>query len=656
MKRRIGTFFIAVFFAAGNAYPSDEVFDFFKSEAEVVTAAKHPQKISRVPAAAYVLSAEEISLYGYRTLGEALQSIPGFYVINDRNYTYLWVRGFGRPGDYNSRVLVMINGHRINENSYGGAYLGHDFNLDIRAVDRIEVVKGPGSALYGDSAFFAVVNVFTKRPSASPEVFVDASGGSYGTNREFFSWTQPVGPRGGIFAAGSYRWMEGQDLSYPEFGAINGGIAENADREESYTGFASFTRDGLSIQGNSNGRRKRIPTASFGTRFNDPGSWTVDARRFLETKLERPLGGAVNVYGRVYADHYRYVADYVYDGPFPETRLVNRDLAESEWYGEETRLSVNVAGEENVFLVGQEFEKNVEGLLRNHDVEPYALYTDVHAALRRWAVFFQQELKPARFLSLTAGGRYDHYQSFGKSVNPRAAVIVQPNRRSSFKLLYGRAFRAPSVYEMFLDGIGYRRNPQLRPERITTYEARWERRLAGGGPQLSAGYYRSDVHDLISQTVDPSDGSLVFQNMEEVLSKGGEFEARWDVSSRLSARLGYIGQSTREIGGGRLSNSPRHSGVAGLSRRFSTWRASLGLETFYVGRRTSYQNTRVPGDVVISLNAALSPWEDGPRFTLGVYNLTNTSSLASGDGGLVQATIPQDGRNFQVGVEYKFRP
>ena len=100
----------------------------------VLAASKHPQTTSAAPANAAVITAADIERYGWRTIGEALQSVPGFLMTDDRNYSYLWVRGFGRPGDYNSRVLTLIDGHRINDNVYGGVLAGREFSLDMRSI------------------------------------------------------------------------------------------------------------------------------------------------------------------------------------------------------------------------------------------------------------------------------------------------------------------------------------------------------------------------------------------------------------------------------------------------------------------------------------------------------------------------------------------
>jgi outer membrane receptor for ferrienterochelin and colicin len=129
----------------------------------VYGASKFLQKASDAPTSVTVVTAEQIQKYGYRTLADILRSVRGFYVINDRNYSYVGVRGFSRPGDYNARILFLLDGHRVNDNIYDGAYVGTEFPVDVDVIERIEIIRGPHSSAYGTGAFVAVINVITKR-------------------------------------------------------------------------------------------------------------------------------------------------------------------------------------------------------------------------------------------------------------------------------------------------------------------------------------------------------------------------------------------------------------------------------------------------------------------------------------------------------------
>lgn len=122
---------------------------------EIFSASKFLQKASEAPASIDIITADEIARYGYRNINDVLRSVPGFYVTNDRNYSYIGARGFARPGDYNSRLLLLVDGKRLNDNVYDSVLAGEESPVDIDLISRIEVIRGPSSSLYGTSARFA---------------------------------------------------------------------------------------------------------------------------------------------------------------------------------------------------------------------------------------------------------------------------------------------------------------------------------------------------------------------------------------------------------------------------------------------------------------------------------------------------------------------
>src|SRR5260221_13350125 len=128
----------------------------------VFGASERLQPVTEAPASVSFITADEIARYGYRTLADILRGVRGMYVSDDRNFSLVGTRGFATPGDYTSRILLLVNGHRVNDNVFGQAEIGAEFGLDPAMFERVEIIRGPASSLYGDSAFFAVVNVITR--------------------------------------------------------------------------------------------------------------------------------------------------------------------------------------------------------------------------------------------------------------------------------------------------------------------------------------------------------------------------------------------------------------------------------------------------------------------------------------------------------------
>src|SRR5579862_1145842 len=152
-------------------------------DTKVYSASKYEQKVAEAPSSIVVITAEDIRKYGYRTLMDVLATLPGFYVQGHGSYTSLGVRGFSPPGDANSRILLLVNGHALNGNIDDSAPLDYTFPIDMDLIDRIEIVRGPSSSLYGADAFFAVVNVIT-RTGKDKGATVSGEGGSLGTYKQ----------------------------------------------------------------------------------------------------------------------------------------------------------------------------------------------------------------------------------------------------------------------------------------------------------------------------------------------------------------------------------------------------------------------------------------------------------------------------------------
>lgn len=144
----------------------------------VYAASKFEQEIVQAPASVSIITAEEIQNHGYRTLADILRTVRGFYVSYDRNYSYVGVRGFQRPGDYNGRILLLVNGHQLNDTIFESALLGTESPIALSVIDRVEVVRGPSSSLYGTSAFFGVVNLITKTGKTQNGVTLEMQGAS----------------------------------------------------------------------------------------------------------------------------------------------------------------------------------------------------------------------------------------------------------------------------------------------------------------------------------------------------------------------------------------------------------------------------------------------------------------------------------------------
>ena len=477
----------------------------------ITTAAKHEQKITDAPSSVTVLTAQDIRAYGWRTLGDLLRSTPGFYVTYPRSYGFVGVRGFGRPGDFGGRVLLLLNGHRMNDPLYDTAAVMNDFILDMDLIDRVEIVRGPGSALYGNNAVFAVVNVMTKRAEQIGGVEASGEAGTYDTYRGRLTYGTRTTNGTEVLVSGSGFTSDGNPhVHFPEYDSpeTGNGVVHDGDGEAARSVYASIRQGGLTVDAAYVGRDKDSPGPAYGTVFGKPRR-TYDGRGLLEGRYEHPLTESMQVKARLYYDWYEYWGKYPYDVAEPgqpQELIINRDESVTESVGSELQLNWQPCRQHAV-TVGAEYRYDFRQMMKNFDVSPRTDYLDINPRTWYAALYAQDEYRPLTNLAFTAGVRYDHYDTFGDTVNPRLACIYNPVAATTLKFLYGKAFRAPNVNEFFYEDEGQtsKLNPDLKPEKISTYEIVCEQRFNARWHGSVAGF-RNDVSDLIDQAQDPEDG------------------------------------------------------------------------------------------------------------------------------------------------------
>jgi len=638
--------------------------------ATVYGASKFEQKVTEAPASVSIVTADQIRKFGYRTLADALRSVRGIYVTYDRNYDFIGVRGFNRPGDYNSRVLLLVDGHRINDNIFDTAPIGTEFPVSVDLIDRIEVIRGPSSSLYGANAFFGVVNVITRQPGDLHGAEVAASGGSFVTYEGRLSYGKEYPGGLGVLLSGSALHSDGPDsLYFKEFQALDNGRARHADGDRNYQLYGKLSLADLTLVGAYASRTKNVPTASFGTVFNDPRLQTTDAHGFLDLKYLHDFGEQTQLTARAFYDSYYYHGDYPTDSEpanFDTTQapvsqplvVLNKDLAWGTWWGGEFQLTKTLPGRNKVSL-GAEFRDNSRQHQENYDVDPYLLHLDDRRSSTIWALYLQDEIQLLDSLILSAGVRYDHYDSFGGTTNPRLALIYQPAEGSALKLLYGNAFRAPNAYELYYDDRQNNlANPGLKPEKIQTYELIYEQYFHEHyRSSLSGFYYR--VHDLItSEPVDPlnpKDSPTRYVNVDSIDARGVELELEGKWQGGLEGKVSYTYQQAEDANTrAPLTNSPDH--LAKLNLILPLYGSVLfgGFEEQFQSSRLTLAGDRTGASYLSNLTLFSRGVVPGLRLSASLYNLFDVRNVDPGSANHVQDTIEQDGITFRLKLEYRF--
>jgi iron complex outermembrane receptor protein len=619
---------------------------------EVVSASRFPQKVAQAPSAVTVITADDIRIFGYRTLAEALRSVRGLHVTYDRNYRYLGVLGFARTGDYNSRVLVLMDGVRLNDNIYDQGPIGNEFPVDLELVERIEFVPGPGSSVYGGNAIFGVINVITRRGAEYDGAVLGGGAGSHGRAEARASWGRRLENGADVLVSLSGFGSRGADLRYDEFvpRGVPDGTARGLDFERDRKAFARAAQGPWSLALAHSERTKGIPTGSFGTAPAVPGSQTLDETTLVSLGYEDKAGDHALLTAKWFAGRYRYVGHYVYDVP---PRTINKDEALGAWWGAEARL-VHTGWRAHKLVLGAELQRDWRKDQLNYDVDPYALYLEDLRRGARFGLYAQDEIALRANLLLNAGIRYDRLSGRSGAFNPRLALIHHPFERATLKAIHGTAYRPPNAYELFYAAPGpggQKGNPGLRNERIRTTELVAEY-LPTPALRVAVNLFRYTASELIEASTDPADGLQVFLNTGRARSSGAglEIERRWPSGTRLRASYGY--QRAADRNGLWLVNSPRHLAKLNAALPLAGgWFA--GAELQYASRRRTLASS-VPGHAIANSNLTYRPALRGLEFSLGIYNLLDRRYADPGGPEHLQDRIAQDGRTLLARLRYGF--
>ena len=624
----------------------------------VTGASKYQQELTDSPASISIITADDIRKNGYRTLAEALNSVRGFYSTYHRSYHYIGVRGFSPLGDYNSRILMLVDGHRLNDAVYETAPLGSDFPVDLDLIDRIEVIRGPGSSLYGTNAFLAVINVITRSGVTLKGTELAGSGGSFNT------WTGRASGGGklenglDLLFSGSYRDSAGkQRLSFPEYAATNNGIAQGLDGETSWDLLAKASWKNISLLVLHQTRDKQIPTAPFYSIFNDPAEKTSD-RHTLVGLTYNTTGGFADLNLRLTYNRYEYDADYPLDNSGSYT--LNRDETVAQWLGSDLFVSKNIGS--HLLIAGMEHRWQFAEQQRNFNVTPVyqSILDDTHHTFVQ-GYYLQDEYHILNNLILNVGLRYDHYSTFGGTLNPRAALIWKPYDSSVLRLSYAEAFRAPNSYESYYDDtISIKANTNLKPEKIRSAELSWDQFIGNNLRTNITGFY-SRISDLIEQRTDPVDGLLQFVNQSKVEAKGVELQAEGKWENGFSARVSYSYTDTKNIStGSQMNNAPRSLIKAALTTPIPLGKSFATLETVYTGSRLNSNQEKISGAALVNLTLLNRELIRGLELSASIYNLLDTRYAVPAAAEHVNSLseqlrgITQDGISFRLKLAYRF--
>ncbi|HEY5921280.1 MAG TPA: TonB-dependent receptor [Kofleriaceae bacterium] len=641
----------------------------------VVGAAKREQSLGNVASAVTVVSGDRLRRFGYRTVGEALSAVAGVYLADSRLSYNLGIRGLNIPGDFNTRILVLIDGASVNEAWGSFAGVGFESLVSLDDIARIELIRGPVSSVYGANAFFGIVNIVTRNAAETPRAWgrvgIHSINGAI-TSAGFASGNVNEQIRGSV----SFMNRIGETHDLIDVGNNLGG-----DGARSYIASVVGVYHGTFAQVRAYHYYRDAPFAPY---LSDPMAdrpfRQYDSQVLVEGGHTRDLTKRLSITGRGYANAYRYSDDIVQVAPMP--RFL--DIGDGFAFGAELRgryevIAPNVlgitAGTEATYVI-TESRAYEEG---DEDCAPAGGAACVPQNFNIQGVYTEIDAQPTEWLGFTGGLRFDRNSVIDSQLSPRAALFVAKPEQYGLKLLYAQGFRNPSAFEaFFFDNTSFSQPEDLGAETIRSFEAvAWAKPVGGLSTRLSGFYW--NAQDVVEQLPDPDNPNLLqFQNAAQFVTMGVEAEASYRTTSgwygfagATYARVGAAADAMSDVVYGDVANAPELVGSLGASTPLIYERAHLSAELLYVGERPTRPDTDTgdplePAREWLGINATVYvPSLRGFDITAGVRNLLGRRMqiVAPGDfdrydeATMTTTTvplIPGEGREIYVKVGYNY--
>lgn len=641
------------------------------NEDVVVGAAKREQSLGNVASAVTVITADRIRRFGYRTVGEAVSAVAGAYLVDNRLSYAVGIRGLQVPNDFNTRILVLVDGASVNEAFSAYAGLGFDAIVGLDEIARIEVIRGPVSSVYGTNAFFGIINIVTRGAAESPRAWARA--GVHSINGIISS--------AGFSAGGVHRQVRGsiqfmdrigeQNLTLPDGGDVH---ATNGDGSRSFSAGLVAAWGGTFGQVRAVRFNRESPFAPYDVFPGAKPYDQLDEQLLVEGGHTRELSKRFVIAVRGYANVYEF-SDTSPSGdpiiePSPLDTTGSARVLGAELRGRYEFLVPNRLG----LTAGTELSSNRTRSTAYLRLAPDDLLADEPHNFALAGTYAELDAQPTSWLGFTGGVRFDYHSELDDRVSPRAAVFLAKPERYGVKLLYAEGFRNPSAFEAFFeDGEDFVAHPEdLKAERIRSYEVvGWTKPISGLSVRVSAFYW--DARDIIESRDAPENPDLQqFQNVTRYVSRGLEVEASyrdsrgWYAFGGGAATLVGTEDAMGSLAFGDVPNAPVYSGGAGVSTPRLFGRAHVSAEAVLVGPRPTRASEIGPSPdspAWFGLNLTVyAPNIRGFDLTAGMRNLIGKRDfvVAPPDydrSQLEMRTVPRvpgEGREFYVKLGYSY--
>jgi outer membrane cobalamin receptor len=647
---------------------------YYKTERMLLSATKNLMESRKAPAINSVITAEDIRNMGARNVFDVLDKIPGFSTSWNQVKGIVNVRGV--QTDHAEKVLLMIDGVRIRDSYTGSPTFLFGEDLMVENIKRIEVVRGPGSALYGASAFVGVINIITKDPEdfGDDKVVASATAGSFGTQQYTVLFAnnksdfKVSGHLSCLDTDGERPIIEEDALSnHP---VLNTSASLAPGRAQ---GFDEKIDVGLKLKYKDFSLNGRIIDKERGEFAGVVGALNKDSNLdvfmgLVDLNYRKEISDDLNLSGKLYFVHMDYDAySFIYPPGYTggnDIGLIGRPMFKNDVIGIE--FTANYTLGDHLITSGLVYENDRQYDVRSVDnfADPFSAPVDTsetgnfnrNVTRKIWAAFVQEMWEITAYDSLTLGVRYDHYNDFGGTTNPRIGFVHAFKNEIIFKLLYGKAFRAPNNNELYsINNPAVVGNPDLDPETIETVETSIEIPLLKYF-DLNISYFHNVINDIIR--LDTTQASpFPFTNMtDESTIDGVETELTCNFGKNRYGYLNASYQNSEDDEGRNLPYVADWMGNVGYNHEFFGM-LNTNINVSWMGERTRLEGDtrdKAPSATLVDLTLILKNFYKTFEIKGSVFNVFDERYVAPSTITTITNDLPLHERMFLVEVQYKF--
>ncbi len=644
--------FIALICTAKVVHASDQLNQLLSMPMDSLASMPAQQEASRAahkdpatqPVLITILTANDIRAFGYRNMADIMNALPGIFTTNDQIYTYVGARGVSGLGNYNSRILITVDGYRFNDNIYRQIGLsGDEFPIDIELIDRVEFVPGPASANFGYNAFLGIVNIITRSASSQHKAELTTS---YATGNEWRARGTAFADiaRGSLMLSYSKLNAEGFKWDYPS------GVARNIDDQRADKLFAKYERGAFHANILYSDRYKQVPNAIEYTEFGNPNTFYQDRYTMADLRYRWFETPKANFTTRLHWGNYRFDGNYAY-----ANNVNYRGGAEGNWWGIEFHTNWQL-NEQHKLQHGLIFQDNTRQWLYTGLVGGVSPVIDATVSTQVASTWLEDRWQMTPKLLTIAGVRVDHNLQQKTFASPKLGAVYQLSSDDTLRINYAEAWLSPNIYQLRYGSkdpsSGFQSpNPKLNPEYIKSLDVSWEHQHDYWGRFGFSGF-TYQTQDMI-ELVQPSPGAQEIHLNRNDLSANG-LQLEWSKATasdwRVSASTTF--QAVTERGQDWQLDAPEQ--LAKFQLRLPRFLGiKTGIEWQYVGERRQRDAQALPANHLVNLTFT-KPITNELRAQLSFYNLLDQAYRVPLSADFPEQSTPQPGRVVRVKLEWRF--